>query len=381
MSNIVINGTTYNGVESITVKDTSGSDVKYTKGERPSGTIEITENGIHNVADYESANVNVATSGGTDRLQWKCDNIKSLDYEFYNYKGTDFSILDGLDTSQVTTLDSTFYGCGNIESLDLSSFDTGNVTRMFQTFYNCSKLKNLNLGSFNTSKCTYMNALFSGCSSLVSLDLKNFDVSQVTDTGYMFNNCSSLTSLDLSNFYPNKLSYFFGMFYTCRSLTNLDLSTFNTGRLTNFGNLFYGCNKLKEIMGIIDLYSATSLSNMFSGCNAIETFTLKNIKANLQIGASTSWGHLLTSSTLLNTAQELWDNTNNALGGTRKLTLSTPSKTAIQSMYVKLVDVTDEMIAQDQYIANKKPCIECASTDEGAMTLEEYIISKNWSIA
>lgn len=36
MSDIVINGTTYNSVESITVKDTSGSDVLYTKGQSES---------------------------------------------------------------------------------------------------------------------------------------------------------------------------------------------------------------------------------------------------------------------------------------------------------------------------------------------------------
>ena len=46
-----------------------------------------------------------------DRLQWKCDNMKSLAYEFYNYTGTDYSILDGLDMSKVETFSRMFYNC------------------------------------------------------------------------------------------------------------------------------------------------------------------------------------------------------------------------------------------------------------------------------
>ena len=90
---------------------------------------------------------------------------------------------------------------------------------------------------------------------------------------------------------------------------------------------------------------------------------------------------MLTNESLLNTAKELWDNTNNALGGARTLTMATASKTNIQSIYVKLITPTAEQEAEDPYINNKKPCVECASTDEGAMTLEEYIISKGWAIA
>ena len=61
--------------------------------------------------------------------------------------------------------------------------------------------------------------------------------------------------------------------------------------------------------------------------------------------------------------------------------MSTPSKARTDEIYVKLIDITDEMRAEDEYIDNKKPCVVCESTDEGAMTLKEYGISKNWNIA
>jgi hypothetical protein len=68
-------------------------------------------------------------------------------------------------------------------------------------------------------------------------------------------------------------------------------------------------------------------------------------------------------------------------GTTQTLTLSNPIKTKIDAIYVKLIEPTDEMIANDPYITNKKPCVVCESTDAGAMTLREYGISKNWQIA
>ena len=62
MSDIVINDTTHEDVESIVVKNTSGGGTKYTKGERPAGTINITSNGTHDVTNYASANVDVQAS-------------------------------------------------------------------------------------------------------------------------------------------------------------------------------------------------------------------------------------------------------------------------------------------------------------------------------
>lgn len=131
MSDIVINGKTYSGVDSITVNKANGGTTKYTEGERPTGSIEITENGTHNVADYENAVVNV---GGEDRLQWKCDNMKTLEEEFSNYKETETIPITGLDTSKVTTMTRTFYGCSNITELNVKNLNTSNVTTMYWTF-------------------------------------------------------------------------------------------------------------------------------------------------------------------------------------------------------------------------------------------------------
>ena len=59
MSDIKINEQTYSGVNTIVVKTPSGATTKFTEGERPAGTINITENGTHDVTNYASASVNV----------------------------------------------------------------------------------------------------------------------------------------------------------------------------------------------------------------------------------------------------------------------------------------------------------------------------------
>ena len=74
----------------------------------------------------------------------------------------------------------------------------------------------------------------------------------------------------------------------------------------------------------------------------------------------------------------MWDLSS---GTQQTLTIGTANLEKIANVYVKLVDVTDEMTAQDPYAANKLPCVECESTDEGAMTLTAYAGLKNWGLA
>lgn len=356
-----------------------------------------------NPQDFSMEIASIQTGGGSDMLQERVDKTNSCAYLFYNYSGDTLDFINKLNTNNVNNINYMFYWCTNLTTLDLSWMNVSNVTSMQNVFNTCNKLNSINLNnwdtskvnsmnnmfnscsaltsldlsSFNTSNVTTINSMFNGCSKITTLNLSNFDVSKVTDMGSLFSNCKLLTSLDLSNWNTSNVKWMNNMFQSNSNIETIDLTSFNTSKVQSMSNMFVNDTKLISILGIIDMYSCTSCNSMFGGCYKLTNLTLKNIKINLQINNS----DLLTNASLLNTGQELWDNTNNALGGTRTLTMSTQSKTAIQSIYVKLVDITDEMRANDQYIDNKKPCVECDSTDESAMTLEEYIISKGWAIA
>lgn len=208
--------------------------------------------------------------------------------------------------------------------------------------------------------------------------VKNLDTTGTRTMEQMFYECKNVISLDLSNFVTDDVITMSNMIGQCTNLEILTLSGFNTSKVTEFNGFCNGCSKLKTVIGTIDLISASNTSNMLPWNDKLETFMVKNIRKNLQLGLSTVIGSKLSNESLINAIQELWDLTDST---SQTLTLSTTSKNNIATIYVKLVDITEEMIANDPYIANKKPCVVCDASDEGAMTLTEYAISKNWAIA
>lgn len=346
-----------------------------------------------------------AISTGEDRLQARVDETKSCAYLFYKYEGTNQDIAKGLNTIGVTNMKYMFSNCAYLVNLDISSLDTSKVTDMSEMFSYCTKILNLDLSHFNTKEVENMSYMFGGLSSIQSLNLSNFNVENVTTMSNMFNSCKKLTSLDLSNFKTPKLKSMDSMFKWCenlqslnlsnfntenvtsmqtmfqynRQLTSLDLSSFNTSKVTNMGDMFFDCGLLTDIYGVLDLISVTSLSRMFDSCDALTTMTLKNIKkTGLTIGSGTSYGTLLTLDTLINTVKELWDYSSGTT--TYTLTMSTPSKTALAEVYVKLITPTAEQIEADPNIVNKMPCEVCESTDEGAMLITDYATLKKWTI-
>lgn len=299
--------------------------------------------------------VNELSDKPKDMLQQRVDATNSCYYLFAYYNGDTLDFIKGLDTSKVTNMHQMFYSCSLLKNIHLSTFDTGNVTNMNGMFYRCRNATDINISGFNTQKVTNMAAMFQECTALVNVNLSSLDTSNVTTMELMFGSCSNLVELDLSNF----------DFTKCE----------RTSRM------FTSCGKLETIIGVLDLVNVTLsqyLSEMFNYCTNLTNVTLKNIRVNLKIGNGTYWGTKLTNESLINTIKELWDLTGTT---SQTLTLSTTSKENIANIYVKLVDVTDEMLAQDEYAGNKKPCVVCESTDEGAMTLTEFATSKNWAIA
>ena len=121
------------------------------------------------------------------------------------------------------------------------------------------------------------------------------------------------------------------------------------------------------------MISVTSNNNMFYLCSALTNCFLRNIKVNLTVGSGTTYGHLLTLESLLFMIKELIN-----VGSSRTFTIGTANLNKLTNVYVKTIEITDEMRAEDEYIDLKLPFEVCESTDEGARLITSYVTSKKW---
>ena len=222
-----------------------------------------------------------------------------------------------------------FYDCSKLTTAPL--MDTSKVTNMSYMFYNC---RSLAIPQMDTSKVTNMNTMFYNCTSLTTIP--QMDTSKVTNMSYMFQNCSKLTTIP----------------------------QMNTSKVTNMSYMFYGCILLTTIPQM-DTSKVTNMSYIFQNCSSLTNLDLRNIKTDLQIGSGTSWGHLLTVDSLVNTIKELVTQTSY-----KTLTMGTANLEKIANLYCKIIDDTDP----------KKTMELCESTEEGAMTLTDYAQLKKWNI-
>ena len=223
------------------------------------------------------------SSGGSNGLQWKCDEMQSLRYEFYGYTGTSVEEpLSGLDTSSVTNMSYMFYNCTNLTSTP--QLNTSNVTDMKYMFKGCTGLTNVS--NLDTSNVTLMTNMFEGCTGLTNVS--NLDISKATDIAYMFKGCTALeevSNLDCSSLTAtNSLYYPFNGCSNLKKVTiknwhNSGTNTFSSCKNTleevnilgiredaaqPFYSLFMNCVNLKKVSfeGTVN----TSLYGAFSGC-------------------------------------------------------------------------------------------------------------------
>lgn len=186
-------------------------------GITPTGTISITENGTHDVTNYASAEVNVASSGGVQYIPREVTN-GALQYPSSNFT---FSL-----PSNVTSIGD--YG-------------------LYYALYNCKVLELVNLNNIINIGNRGLSRCFNSCDILSSVDLSN--VASISYEGLRdtFSGCSKLTSVDLSGLANIDIQGLYEAFTSCFKLTSLSFPSLTSTSFGGFKNQFY--NMLSGVTG------------------------------------------------------------------------------------------------------------------------------------
>lgn len=295
-------------------------------------TIDITENGLYDVEDYQNADVNVPS--GEPTLQSKDITINqngtttvTADQGYDGLSDVDVTVSGILDTSDATATagdiasgktayvngvkltgtaeepspDWSEIGYSDVPQALLDDFDyskniadnwnssqtslaskfaynsilkymplvdTSNATKMSSMFKRCSNLTTI--PQLDTSNVTSMSETFSDCTMLKSIPL--LDTSNVTNMQKIFYGCTMLTSVPLLN--TSNVTDMVGAFSGCIKLTSVPL--FNTSNVTSLNTTFNGCTMLTSVP-LLDTSHVKNMTNMFSNCSSLSNDSLNNI--------------------------------------------------------------------------------------------------------
>lgn len=291
------------------------------QGQQPSGTINITSNGTHDVSAYASANVAVPTTAPVLYRAFENDNGElkgsTTESSIINLSGITYltnyvlngayanntvvsGAVDMSDVEQIDNgaLDMAFEGCTGITSVDLSS-----VTRMDNGGYNAFArsgitsiiLPNLefmagcgyfcdgtSLTTVSLPKCYYFNGegVFQNITTLVSADLSA--AVYMEGIYYLFTNDTSLASVDLSS-----AALIFGpeAFARCTSLTSISFPAFAPAaawyseRPSALNMAFYGITGItlhfpSNVQSIVEAFDSYNASAPFGATSGSVVFDL-----------------------------------------------------------------------------------------------------------
>ena len=296
------------------------------------------------------------------------DKVTNVGNMFYNSSVLDDSIENvSIRMPWVVQLSMMFCraNCG-IKHIDLETGIEQHSYMCYSDIFNGMKSlesiywKFINDTPYNkTNEGFVLASTFSGCTNLQTavIDLNNlikFTHLGSSSCNSTFRNCTNLQHVEIKNAYISQSKF-----------------AYESG-ISAINNMFNGCSLIEELPPL-SIYQVTSnyyASDVVKNCTNLKVVNFKNIRVDLQLASGDTYGHLLTVDSLVNTCKECIADTKS-----HTLTIGNVNIDKLANVYVRLTDEPEEYSA-----FSKKPCEVCEATDEGAMTITDYMALKRWNI-
>jgi surface protein len=260
----------------------------------PTGNIEITKNGIYNVREKETANVNIpvlklGTKNITSNGVYKASDDELDGYSEVNVETSGVDINDYFKPTIAGATNTQYTNGVNAIIKKIPDTITMSGDSCASMFQYCTAITTIPL--LDTSGVADMSKMFANCNSLQAIPF--IDTSNVTTMTSMFKGCTNLQTIPPLN--TSKVTNMTSMFEDCRSLQNIP--AIDTSKVKTFESTFFACSTLKSLP-LLDMSSATSLYRTFvSVTNLMHSSGFPNLgKAYLTTSTANNYTYTLTLS-------------------------------------------------------------------------------------